>query len=848
MIPGASLFLFLLPLAAAPVLFHLLMRRQRKTVLFSTRMFFDSMKPRLSFHQKFREPLLLAARTLLLLFLLLALARLSVPEMGNVMGLSGQQAVVIIVDNSSSMVGEVEGSDRSKLNVALEGARALLKSMDPRGKAAIVLLVPDSSADRFGGMTTDKDTLVSFLQSIQATEATGDSSKAMLRATALLRENSPGGGGSMHVFTDLQEAEWKTPALAANDMDAETRVFMHRVPTAAPTLPNICLLRATVSSRRILPNQPYSLDVLLRNDSAKDFQVRVNRKDSEHTVAEIIHVDIAAGAQKLVKLPLQPKTPGRHWVRIWIEGDGFDGDNRVFVPYICERKGDIYFVGDPSLGNGATGNFGLLPLALSPSGDGRFTSLVPSYVTWETINSRLQQKTPMLVVLTWADASTLDEQTGTLLDQYTQQGGNILVLPAVDARELAGPPPAWLGAKLEPLQSLPISVPLRVADQSSPFWSDIRGLDGRVRIGTAFVKQYFPITFTQDAGYVPLLSANEDLGLLAIRKHGKGQIVVSGMAFGRTGAWSTLPRQKTFLVMAQPIALGAVSSLANESLSIVAGQSARLLPGEATEMSITTLLGDQVDWSGLKDQSPILVRGGAYIATLGNRETCLTVLPSELEGHSAFIEGSEIGALKGIPHGVSILSDEDDFRDELEQSLAGTGLYLPFLLLALAILMAEGLLGSPAKKWKDNTKGASQKQPWVTPTESAGGDRLMTGMLIWKPHLGTLANSFIILALMGWLCLLWYRYRSRYAVSRTMQLLAPKVLFTILVVVALMDPAWRNVKPSDDSQKVAVVSDISTSMNVEDDGSNSRTGRALKIGQTIQGELKGIASVENLPV
>ena len=39
MIPGASIFLYLLPLAAAPVLFHLLMRRQRKTVLFSTRMF-----------------------------------------------------------------------------------------------------------------------------------------------------------------------------------------------------------------------------------------------------------------------------------------------------------------------------------------------------------------------------------------------------------------------------------------------------------------------------------------------------------------------------------------------------------------------------------------------------------------------------------------------------------------------------------------------------------------------------------------------------------------------------------------------------------------------------------------
>ncbi len=330
----------------------------------------------------------------------------------------------------------------------------------------------------------------------------------------------------------------------------------------------------------------------------------------------------------------------------------------------------------------------------------------------------------MLVVLTWADASMLDAETSDLLDQYTQQGGNILVLPAVDASEATGEPtnaaPAWLGAKLEPLKSLPISVPVRVANQSSPFWSDIRGLDGRVRIGTAFVRQYFPISLAQDAGYAALLGANEDSTLLAIRKHGKGQIVVSGMAFGRTGTWSTLPRQKTFLVLAQPMALGAVSSLANESMSIVAGQSPRLLPGEGTEMSITTLLGDHVDWSGLKDRSPILVRGGAYIATLGQRETCLTVRPSELEGHSAFIEGSEIGALEGIPHGVSTLSDEDDFRDELEQSLAGTGLYLPFLLLALAFLMAEGLLGSPAKKWKDSTKDDSDQKPLAASTESGG--------------------------------------------------------------------------------------------------------------------------------
>ena len=711
MIPGATLFLYLLPLAALPVAFHLLMRRQRKTVLFSTRMFFDSMQPRLSFHRKFREPLLLAARTLLLLFLLLALARLSIPQMGSVLGLGGEQAVVIVIDNSSSMVGSVEGSDRTKLSVAQEGARTLLKNMDSRGKAAIVLLVPEVDAERFGGMTTDRDSMLSFLESIQPTEATGDSAKAMLRATTLLEDS--GGGGSLHVFTDLQEAEWKAPVLAADDMDGAPEIFVHRVPTAEATLPNICLLKASVSSRRILPNQPYAVEILLRNDGDKDFGVRVHRKDSENSVAEVTNVEVAAGSQKLVKLPLLPKTSGRHWIRVWIEGDGFEGDNRIFVPYICEQKGDIYFVGDR-----AAGTFGLLPLALSPSGDGRFTSLVPSFLPLDTIKSRLQQKMPMLVVLTWADASSLDEGTSALLDQYTQRGGNILVLPAEDASESTGQAPAWLGAKLEPLKSVPVSVPLRVANESSPFWSDIRGLDGRVRIGTAFVKQYFPISLAQDAGYAALLGANEDRSLLAIRKHGKGQIVVSGIAFGRTGAWSTLPRQKIFLVMTQPIALGAVAKLSNESVSIVAGHSPRLLPGEGTKMSIATLLGDQVDWSGLKDQSPLLVRGGAYIATMGEQETCLTVLPSELEGHSAFIEGSEIGALEGIPHGVRTLSNEDDFRDELEKSLAGTGFYVPFLLLAMVFLMAEGLLGAPAKKWKDKAKGDTDKKPLGPLTES----------------------------------------------------------------------------------------------------------------------------------
>mgnify|MGYP003979932893 FL=1 len=700
---GAGLFLGLLPLVAAPILFHLLKRRQRKTVMFSTELFFDSMKPRLSFHRKFREPLLLATRTLLLLFLLLALARLAFPGMGTFGGLSGDQAVVVVIDNSSSMVGQVAGSDRTKLSVALEGARVLLKNMDERGQAAVVLLVPDPAADRFGGMTTDKENLLNFLESIRVTEATGDPAKSLLRAAKMLEE--VGSGGAMHIFTDLQEAEWKVPVLGPEDLDAGPNVFLHRVPSAESDTPNICPLGAELSARRILPNQPYSLQLLLRNDGDRDLDVRVNRTDSEHPLMQTIPVIVGAGGQKLVKLPIQPKAAGRHWVRVEIEGDGFDGDNRVFVPYVCENKGDIFYLGDKE-----SQTFGLLPLALSPGGDGRFTSLVPVFLDPNELESRLEKKTPMLVVMTWSTASSLDAPTSALLDQYTQQGGNLMVLPAVDGGKSAGKPPAWIGADRGSLQTAPVSVPLRIAGAQSEFWFDLRGLDGRVRLGNAFTRKYHPLSFGQDAGYAPLLATGEDHRLLGLRKHGKGQIVVSGLAFGRTGDWSTLPRQKTFLVMAQPIALGAASGLVNANVSIVAGQPTRLMPGEGNEMSITTLLGDQVDWSGLKDNSPLLVRSGAYIVNMGQRESCLTVLPSEREGSSPFIEGDEISkwVASWRPTCVaSTLSDEDDFRDDLDKSLAGTGLFLPFLLLALVCMMAEGILGSPAKKWKSSVTADS---------------------------------------------------------------------------------------------------------------------------------------------
>ena len=97
------LFLSLLPLAALPVAFHLFFRLKRQTRPFPTLMFFHRLDPKLNARRRLREWLILLLRTLLILFLLLALAR---PVWFGI-GKQGTVAVALVIDNSGSMTGTV---------------------------------------------------------------------------------------------------------------------------------------------------------------------------------------------------------------------------------------------------------------------------------------------------------------------------------------------------------------------------------------------------------------------------------------------------------------------------------------------------------------------------------------------------------------------------------------------------------------------------------------------------------------------------------------------------------------------------------------------------------------------
>jgi hypothetical protein len=686
MTAGAALFLFLLPLAGLPVLFHLLMRRRRKKLVFSTLLFFHRVDPRLSARRKLRELLLLACRVLLVALVLLALARLTLHSSAGLLGLYGTQAVVVVVDNSASMSGATAGAaGKTRLQVAVEGARALLTHLDQGARAAVVLLVPDPAAglDELG-MTADTDALARALDRVGPTEGSGDVARALARAQTLLGSASPGGAGAIHILTDLQETEWGRQVVDERGVDDNVQMVFHRVPAAPAEGPNVAVVQAELIGRRILPRQPYPLHVVLRNDGPGSAKVRLNSEDDQRkTTAQVVEMD--AGKEKTLTLLVQPESPGYHWVKVWIEGDRFAGDNRAAVGYQCESKATVLLAGEAA-------DYGVLPVALSPFGDGRFTSLVLHHARAEDLRGQLDKDRPTLVVLTWDGLAKLG--SAEWLRDFIERGGNLAVLPAV-----AGPGgpfsgPDWLGASAGARQLAGKGALLRPIDSTAAFWSGLRDADGRLRLGPVQATQLCPLTLTKDRGYAPLLGLGPAQVVLVAGRLGKGQVVLSGFAFDK--AWTTLPEQKAVVVLAQTMALGGRSP-EPVGRSLVAGTAPDSLPGKGDDVQIVSLVGDPFEWSGPRSRLPVFPRSGAYSVRAGDESFCLSVRGSDREGSTRYIESAVVPALGRVPHRVRALT-EGDLEEALAASRTGVSLYLPLLGLAVLGLVAESFLGAPPRR------------------------------------------------------------------------------------------------------------------------------------------------------
>jgi uncharacterized membrane protein len=116
--------------------------------------------------------------------------------------------------------------------------------------------------------------------------------------------------------------------------------------------------------------------------------------------------------------------------------------------------------------------------------------------------------------------------------------------------------------------------------------------------------------------------------------------------------------------------------------------------------------------------------------------------------------------------------------------------------------------------------------------------------LLWRPHLSPLWCGLLMFAAGIWLWLVYRRMLTRLEPRRARWLLVPRLLACLLLLIALCEPVWHVETYERVHGKLLVLVDTSASMEVSDDGKQTRLARALAVVQRLKRDLPADIQLE----
>ena len=196
--------LYFLPVAAIPILLHLLTLHRLRTVELSTfRFLFDSYVQQRR-RMKFLEALIAMLRTLFLLLLVFMLARPAVQHWNSLLGKSGGSEVVMLMDSSVSM--NTTNSGTSALDRAKSAAIKVAQELSPDDRLTLIRVAakPDEVFSRFSADTT------AIRDKIESLQAGSSRANMLATLTQVFGPQAPERvQPTVYFFTDCQASGWR---------------------------------------------------------------------------------------------------------------------------------------------------------------------------------------------------------------------------------------------------------------------------------------------------------------------------------------------------------------------------------------------------------------------------------------------------------------------------------------------------------------------------------------------------------------------------------------------------------------------------------------------------------------
>jgi len=709
---------------ASPIVIHLLAKKQIKRVVWAAMRFLKVTVDRNKRKMNIEDILLLVLRCLILALLAFALARPSLRE-GGIGMLGGDEAAILLVDNSGSM--STSDGAVSRFEKAQKAAGQILDGL-PAGSRVALWLVSDTVRESVSEPARDLALARKSIREARWTDQATEWQPALRRAVDVLKKQ-PGVHKSIYAVTDGQVVGWKGIGEIRTLLESVKREMRATlVLTTEGEERNLGITDVRLATALPTVNQPLRFEVSVANfGPAEASSVAVSLAIDDEPPAEEQTLDTiaAGGAPKSLSLFATFREPGFHTVTARLHADRcpFD-DQRSFALRVIDEVNVLLVDGDPGAEPRESEVF-YLRNALTP---------VPVelrdrfFIKTRTVTGSEFDKTALrdfdAVVL--ANVVDLSPLSADALQAYVRGGGGLLVFPG--SRISA---PFYNGLLLGERGLLPAAFgPVRgeafdetKAERPEKFfrlqtkdyahrivelWKDpASGSLGSAQFSRAFTLQPAKKSDVPGDSGLPAVVLSYADGEPAVmeRPFGLGRVV----QFSSTadGAWNDLPVRPIFLPLMHRT-LGFLLERSGDRLNIRAGTpfthtvaaeragktytvtEPGAKPGSARTRTVMVKNGipqiEQADTSV----------AGAY-AVHFTEETGNAVRfavasdPGESDLHE--LSAADLAAL-GSTARIVRWTPEADLRGQMERERNGTELWLPFALLAIGLVVVETLLGN----------------------------------------------------------------------------------------------------------------------------------------------------------
>jgi hypothetical protein len=709
---------------ASPIIIHLLAKKQIKRVVWAAMRFLKVTVDRNKRKMNIEDILLLILRCLILALLAFALARPSLRE-GGFGGFGGDEAAILLVDNSGSM-SATDGAV-SRFEKAQKAAGQILDGL-PAGSRVAVWLVSDTVRESVSEPARDLALARKSIREAKRTDQGTEWQSALRRAVEVLKKQ-PGVHKHIYAVTDGQAAGWKGVGEIRTQLESVKREMRATlVLTSEGEERNLGITDIRLATALPTVNQPLRFEVSVANfGPAEVGGVAVSLAIDDEPPAEEQMLDTIAvgGAPKSLSLFATFREPGFHTVTARLHSDRcpFD-DQRSFALRVIDEVNVLLVDGDPGAEPRDSEVFYLcnaltpVPLELRD----RFV------IKTRTVTGVEFEKTALrdfnAVVL--ANVVDLSPLAADALQAYVRGGGGLLVFPGSRISV-----PFYNGLLLGERSLLPAAFgPVRGenldetrAERPDKFFR-LQAKDYAHRIvelwkdpasGSLASAQFYRAFTLQpakqsdvpgDAGLpAVVLSFADGEPAVMERPFGLGRVV----QFSSTadGAWSDLPVRPIFLPLMHRT-LGFLLARTGDRLNVHAGTPfTHTVTAERAGKSYTvTEPGAKPGTSRTrtvmaKSGTPQIEEAdssvaGAY-AVHFTEETGNAVRfaaasdPGESDLHE--LSTADLTALGTVARIVR-WTPEADLRGQMERERNGSELWLPFALLAIGLVVAETLLGN----------------------------------------------------------------------------------------------------------------------------------------------------------